>query len=152
MSAGRLSICKSCLEVWIQITDQGITAVIIIKVTFSYKEAYYCKKLPEGSFEKLICREIRNFGLTKLIFRKTRGTVWGRETEQVVGYSDHQSSVHNAQFHIRKCTVIKLSLMLTHMLNKTPERAMINHGAIKFLRIKFGRSWKREMDEKHRLF
>lgn len=130
-------------------TDQGITAVIIIKVTFSYKETYYCKKLPEGSFGKLICRRIRNFGLTKLIFRKTRRTVLGRETGQV-GYSEHQSPVHNAEFQIRKCADIRLSLMLTHMLNETPERVMINHGAIKFLRIKFGRSWKREMDEKCR--
>lgn len=121
-------------------------------MTSSYKEIYYCKKLQEGSFGKLICREIRNFGLTKLIFRKTRRTVLGRETGQVVSYLDHQSSVHNVQFHIRKCTVIKLSLMLTHMLNKTSERVMINHGAITFMRIKFGRSWKREMDEKCRLF
>lgn len=133
-------------------TDWGITAVTIIKVTFPYKETYYSKKLQEGSFGKLICRKIRNFGLTKLIFRKTRRTVLGRETGQVGGYSDHQSSVHNAKFQIRACTAIKLSLMLMHMLNKTPERVMINHGSIKFMRIKFGRSWKREMDEKYRLF
>lgn len=61
-------------------TDWGITAVTIIKVTFSYKETYYSKKLQEGSFGKLICRKIRNFGLTKLIFRKTRRMVLGRET------------------------------------------------------------------------
>lgn len=41
--------------------------------------------------------------------------------------------------------------MLMHMLNKTAERVMKNHGAIKFTRIKFVRSWKREMDEKGRL-
>ena len=140
-----------CLEVWIQLTDRGITAVIIIKVTFSYKETYYCKKIQEGSFGNLIRREIRNFGLTKLIFRKTRRMVLGRETE-VVGYLGHQSLVHNAQFQIRKHTVIDLSLVLMHMLNKTPERVMINHGSITFMRIKFGRSWKREMDEKCRLF
>lgn len=70
--------------------DRGITAVTI-KVTFSHKETYYCKKLQEGLFGKLICREIRNFGLTKLILRKTRRTVLGREVGQVVGYSDHQS-------------------------------------------------------------
>lgn len=133
-------------------TDWGITAATIIKVTSSYKEIYYCKKLQEGSFGKLICSKIRNLGLTTLIFRKTRRTVLGRETGQVVSYPDHQSSLHDAQFQIRKCTVIKLSLMLTHMLNKTSERPMINHGAIKFMRIKFGRSWKREMDEKRRLF
>lgn len=42
--------------------------------------------------------------------------------------------------------------MLMHMLNKTAEGVMKNHGAIKFMRIKFVRSWKREMDEKGRLF
>lgn len=42
--------------------------------------------------------------------------------------------------------------MLTHMLNKTPERVMINNEAIKLMRIKSGTSWKREMDVKYRLF
>lgn len=115
-SAGRLSLQKLCLAVWAQMIDWENSAVILIKETFSHKKTHCCKKLQEGLFAKLICREIRNCGLTKLSFRQTRKHFWGGR--QDAGYSDHQSSIQNAQFQIRKHSVIKVSLMLMHILTR----------------------------------